>query len=108
MFGGVELAGCSSLFDEIVATDELLQTVIVRVFLEVIAQFLSLLLENLWHLFVNLLEQLVDLGQELACSGLQCVAYLVKRVLTKCLSAFLVNQASLGQIALHSLDWTGE
>ena len=93
-----------SLLDEILAADKLLQTVVIRVFLEVIAQVLPLLLKNVGHLLIHLLKQLVDLWQELARRGFESVAHLVQRILAEYLSALLIKQASLRQIALHALD----
>ena len=51
-----------SLLEEVGATDKLLETVVVGVFLEMITQLLPLVLQDCGHLFVYLLEQLVNFG----------------------------------------------
>lgn len=45
-----------SLLEEVGATDKLLETVVVGVFLEMITQLLPLVLQDCGHLFVYLLE----------------------------------------------------
>ena len=54
-----------SLLDEVVAADELLEAVVLRVLFKMIAQLLPLLLQNIGHVLIHLLKQLVHLWQQL-------------------------------------------
>ena len=85
-----------SLLDEIAATYKLFQIVVVRVLFEMIAEILALLLENIGHLFVDLLEKLIDLRQLFESCSLESISHLISRILTQRFSAILCQKASLG------------
>ena len=97
-----------SLLDEIAATYKLFQIVVVRVLLEMIAKILALLLKNVGHLFVDLLEQLIDLRQLLQSRSLESMTHLIASFLTQSFSAILGQNASLGQVFLYALDGARE
>ena len=97
-----------SLLDEIAATYKLFQIVVVRVLLEMIAKILALLLKNVGHLFVDLLEQLIDLRQLFQSRSLESMTHLIASILTQSFSAILGQNASLGQVFLYALDGARE
>ena len=73
-----------------------------------IAKILALLLKNVGHLFVDLLEKLIDLRQLFQSCSLESITHLISRILTQRFSAVFCQKASLGQVFFYTLDGARE
>ena len=69
-----------------------------------LTQVLPLLFQDVRHLFVNLLEELVDLRQKLIGSALEGIANLIESVLSKRLGSLLIKKTASSQILFKTLN----
>lgn len=69
-----------------------------------LTQVLPLLFQDVRHLLVNLLEELVDLWQKLIGSALEGIANLIESVLSKRLGSLLIKNTASSQILFKTLN----
>ena len=73
-----------------------------------IAQLLSLILQVIRHLFVNLLEELVNFWQKLVSCILKGTANLLQCIFTDTFGALFIDKTTAGEVLLNAVNGTGE